>query len=1205
MLDWIKRRLAGGTGRNQDPFAELRKQVVAGNPLSCGLAEVDAFFNRPRNEIAGLRDVVQGRISGDEITDPVLQGLMRLSDPAMGRARAVGLFWSRRDKIGGFGSPDNRTGALIRIAAGRGTWTAAELTAILDTHRDVIGMYDFAQVLEILRNSARSGSAGDIRAPLARFLNTQPSFERFAGQNTLDALQGLAELAGITPEEIAPIQDHAKAQRDLPDRQKTLWEGCGPLMRHVLDETARYDGTSRAVNPHGAFRDALALQLDQLDAKDRTRLCLDIRRCQQALRDPAWKFANPATIEGINPAQIQSVSGAVLDLHRLEGMKLSFTHAEALEYLRLMFAGAHPRSGLRRVQNGLGKALIRAIEAPDADLAAQIRNSSLPTRDKDSFLAGLCPELAGKKSKDGSEAAGTPLQRDLVQTRDRIRANMARLRGLWITVEGGSGPEWTDFDHQLHPFHADVNRYARMILDAAELGVDIAGHRAVLMALVLRAGENMLKLDSGQYQAQTLAQVRAGLPEGETVSIKNIYWTRKAPARARDVFDAAGQPKPKLVLAIEAQFLEGLTRMIARIDAIEPSEPLIARLARILPTEAASKPTAAWKKQARAELEDAMLERLLAILDAYVPDGRRQYEVVAEALLNGTDALPKDAYSALQIKAMTWAAQFAPPEAAAPVLGDLALRCYRRVPGVGQANGKLGNAAVYALSQLPDTHGIKQMYRIRHRVVFSGVKTALDKALARLAEARGLSRVALDEMAVPDHGLVPGPLRLPIGPGAARIDAGSGTPVLAWEDAGGVLRKTVPKALSEADAEGVKAARARLKAIQQDMTEQKARLERMFRQEVSWDVATWSDNYRDHGTMAVLARQLLWQAETDGRRVVFLPCGEQCEDVEGNPVDLAGATIRLWHPLDSPQALRDAWRVRLMAKGIVQPMRQVWRETYALTEAERETATYSNRFAGHILRQHQLMALAGANGWQSTHRVGFDTPDDQPTHTRLPDFGLQAEYWTAAAGIDGPTTEQGAYLYLVTDRLKFHRLDAKARFGRGDEVPLAEVPPRVISEILRDCDLFTSVASISLDPEWQDKGRDAAHPSKWRAQADAYWNWSQGAALTASAETRKEMLALLLPRMKQRASLSIEGDYLHVQGKLHRYHIHLGSGAVRMAETLQHLCIVPDRGKQTRMTLPFDGDPILSLVLSKAMLLMADDKITDPVITRQMKARFR
>ena len=26
MLDWIKRRLAGGTGRNQDPFAELRKQ---------------------------------------------------------------------------------------------------------------------------------------------------------------------------------------------------------------------------------------------------------------------------------------------------------------------------------------------------------------------------------------------------------------------------------------------------------------------------------------------------------------------------------------------------------------------------------------------------------------------------------------------------------------------------------------------------------------------------------------------------------------------------------------------------------------------------------------------------------------------------------------------------------------------------------------------------------------------------------------------------------------------------------------------------------------------------------------------------------------------------------------------------------------------------------------------------------------------------
>ncbi len=37
--------------------------------------------------------------------------------------------------------------------------------------------------------------------------------------------------------------------------------------------------------------------------------------------------------------------------------------------------------------------------------------------------------------------------------------------------------------------------------------------------------------------------------------------------------------------------------------------------------------------------------------------------------------------------------------------------------------------------------------------------------------------------------------------------------------------------------------------------------------------------------------------------------------------------------------------------------------------------------------------------------------------------------------------------------------------------------------------------------------------------------------------------------------------------------------------------------------LPFDGDQMLSIIVSKAVLLAADDKITDPAITRQLNAR--
>jgi hypothetical protein len=40
-----------------------------------------------------------------------------------------------------------------------------------------------------------------------------------------------------------------------------------------------------------------------------------------------------------------------------------------------------------------------------------------------------------------------------------------------------------------------------------------------------------------------------------------------------------------------------------------------------------------------------------------------------------------------------------------------------------------------------------------------------------------------------------------------------------------------------------------------------------------------------------------------------------------------------------------------------------------------------------------------------------------------------------------------------------------------------------------------------------------------------------------------------------------------------------------------------------RVLLPFERDGVLSLVLSKALLLAADDKITDPTILRQLERR--
>jgi hypothetical protein len=53
----------------------------------------------------------------------------------------------------------------------------------------------------------------------------------------------------------------------------------------------------------------------------------------------------------------------------------------------------------------------------------------------------------------------------------------------------------------------------------------------------------------------------------------------------------------------------------------------------------------------------------------------------------------------------------------------------------------------------------------------------------------------------------------------------------------------------------------------------------------------------------------------------------------------------------------------------------------------------------------------------------------------------------------------------------------------------------------------------------------------------------------------------------------------------------------------QYLCIVPDKSQKNiseSVFLPFEGDAGLSIIISKAFLLAADNKITDPTILSQI-----
>src|SRR5262249_3122556 len=138
-----------------------------------------------------------------------------------------------------------------------------------------------------------------------------------------------------------------------------------------------------------------------------------------------------------------------------------------------------------------------------------------------------------------------------------------------------------------------------------------------------------------------------------------------------------------------------------------------------------------------------------------------------------------------------------------------------------------------------------------------------------------------------------------------------------------------------------------------------------------------------------------------------------------------------------------------------------------------------------------------------------------------------------------------------------------------------------------------SVANIGNDPQW---GERVGNPH------GEYWSRAAFGELSETGKTRRDVLADLLPGLTIAAQCRLEERFLVVAGKLRTYRIHLGSSNIRMEPNDQYLCIVQDHGNAgSRVRLPFEGDNTLSLILSKAFLLAADDTIKEPLIRSQIR----
>ena len=370
----------------------------------------------------------------------------------------------------------------------------------------------------------------------------------------------------------------------------------------------------------------------------------------------------------------------------------------------------------------------------------------------------------------------------------------------------------------------------------------------------------------------------------------------------------------------------------------------------------------------------------------------------------------------------------------APDIANFAFGCFRKIPMIGAVSHRVGNACVNALAAMPGLDGVAQLSRLAGRVKYDVARRLIEKAMNEAAERNQVSRDDLEAMAVPAFGLVAAGVTSGgagvrverVGDCEARLTIGREGASLIWSREGKTL-KSAPASVKEEHADFLKDLNRSVKELDGQIAAQRSRLERQLISEGTCSFERWKPWYLDHPLVSHFATRLIWEFEEGGETRTAIPW-------QGNLVDWAGhavqpskqARVRMWHPIRSDVQTILSWRCWLEDHQVRQPFKQAHREVYLLTDAERETGTYSNRFASHIIRQHQFASLCRERGWKFKVMGAWDSHNTPSLD--LTQYNLQAKFDVespeAEDGDDESTTAHGIYLAISTGRVEFVRLEA-------------------------------------------------------------------------------------------------------------------------------------------------------------------------------------
>lgn len=276
-------------------------------------------------------------------------------------------------------------------------------------------------------------------------------------------------------------------------------------------------------------------------------------------------------------------------------------------------------------------------------------------------------------------------------------------------------------------------------------------------------------------------------------------------------------------------------------------------------------------------------------------------------------------------------------------------------------------------------------------------------------------------------------------------------------------------------------------------------------------------------------------------------------DEQGKVGDETGM-LRIAHPFDLlKRGDWPDWQEQIFREERIQPFKQVFRELYVLTPAEKGQSAVT-RYGGHQVKPMQALAILNKRGWVARHEEGVSK-----TYHHL---NLTARIDLDYVGYS-PADVEGATL----DKLVFTRPSS------WEPLPLTEVPSVAFSETLRDLDLIVSVASVvGVDPE----------------------------ASESTVEMRQRVVEQTC-KLLRLTNVSYIPRHAVIEGSLASYTVNLSSATVHQRARGELVIVAVRQPQRGRLFLPFvDDDPRTAELVSKVILLARDDEIKDPSILGQI-----